>query len=226
VEFDPAHIDPQLTYKLMASVIVPRPIGFTSTIDADGRPNLAPFSFFMMITSSPPHVAISVGARDGHEKDTLRNLRDTGEFVINTVSAGIGPQMAITASDWPPSTSEFDASGLTPVASEVVRPPRVAESPAHLECVTRQIFPVGGPPYGAHLIIGEVVRIHVRDDLLLDNNRVDLQRLEALGRLTGDWYCSTAEQYELQRPHIPSPPETSVRAGCPPGGLSRPAQRA
>lgn len=200
--FDPAEIDAQLAYKLMASLIVPRPIGWTSTIGANGQDNLAPFSFFMMITSSPPHIALSIGARDGEEKDTLRNIRASGELVINIVSAALGPRMAITAAEWPPEVDEFVASGLTPAPSEVVRPRRVAEAAANLECVARQIFPVGHMPYGAHLVIAEVVRIHVRDDLVIANNRIDLQRLDALGRLTGDWYCSTADQFEIPRPAV------------------------
>ena len=202
MQFDPQEIDAQLAYKLMASLVVPRPIGWTSTVSAEGRHNLAPFSFFMMITSTPPHIAISVGARDGQEKDTLRNIRTTGEFVINTVSADIGPKMAVTAAEWPPEVDEFAAADLTPVPSAVVRPPRVAEAPANLECVVRQLFPVGGPPYGAHLVIAEVVQIHIRDELLLENNRIDLLRLNAVGRLTGDWYCETSEQYELKRPAV------------------------
>jgi len=202
MQFDPAELDPQLAYKLMASLVVPRPIGWTSTIDANGKDNLAPFSFFMMITSTPPHIALSIGAHDGEEKDTLRNIRATGELVVNTVSAVLGPQMAITAAEWPQEIDEFDASNLTAVPSEVVQPRRVAEAPANLECVVRQVFPVGGMPYGAHLVIAEVVRIHIRDDLLIANNRIDLQRLDALGRLTGDWYCSTADQYEIHRPKI------------------------
>ncbi len=202
MKFNPQEIDAQLSYKLMASIVVPRPIGWTSTITSEGRNNLAPFSFFMMITSTPPHIAISVGARDGQEKDTLRNIRDNGEFVINTVSADIGPQMAITAAEWPSDVDEFAASGLTPAPCDVVRPMRVAEAPANLECIAREIKPVGVLPYGAHLIIAEVVRIHIRDELIIENNRIDLQRLQAVGRLTGDWYCSTAEQYELKRPPI------------------------
>jgi flavin reductase (DIM6/NTAB) family NADH-FMN oxidoreductase RutF len=202
MQFDPQQIDAQLSYKLMASLVVPRPIGWTSTISADGGHNLAPFSFFMMITSTPPHIAISVGAREGQEKDTLRNIRDNGEFVINTVSADLGPAMAVTAAEWPAGVDEFAVSGLTTAPCAVVRPMRVAEAPANLECVARQVFPVGTLPYGAHLVIAEVVRIHVRDDLLLANNRIDLQRLQAVGRLTGDWYCSTAEQYELKRPPV------------------------
>lgn len=202
MQFDPAEIDPQLSYKLMASLIVPRPIGWASTLSPDGQHNLAPFSFFMMITSTPPHIAISVGAREGQVKDTLRNIREVGEFVINTVSAEIGPAMAITAAEWPAEVDEFAASGLTTAPSTIVRPARVAEAPANLECVVRQILPVGDMPYGAHLVIAEVVQIHVRDDLLIENNRIDLQRLHAVGRLTGDWYCATDEQYELKRPAV------------------------
>ena len=202
MQFDPSQLDAQLAYKLLASLVVPRPIGWASSVSADGRHNLAPFSFYMMITSTPPHIAISVGARDGLEKDTLRNIRATGEFVINVVSAEVGPRMAITAAEWPADVDEFDAAGLTALPSAVVQPPRVAEAPAHLECVAREIVPVGDLPYGAHLVIAEVVRIHIRDELLLENNRIDLARLHAVGRLTGDWYCSTAEQYQLPRPRL------------------------
>jgi flavin reductase (DIM6/NTAB) family NADH-FMN oxidoreductase RutF len=202
MKFDPSEMEAQRVYKLMAGLIVPRPIGFTSTISADGQDNLAPFSFFMMITSSPPHIAISVGAREGQTKDTLRNIRESGDFVINTVSADIGPQMAITAAEWPADVDEFEVSGLTAVPSDVVKSRRVAEAPANLECVARQIMPVGGLPYGAHLIIAEVVRIHLRDDLLLERERIDLKNLRAVGRLTGDWYCSTNEQYQLTRPPV------------------------
>lgn len=199
MQFDPQQLDAQMSYKLMAGLVVPRPIGWTSTITRDGQHNLAPFSFFMMITSTPPHIAISVGAREGEAKDTLVNIRDNGEFVINVVSADLGPAMAISAAEWPADVDEFAAAGLTAAPSVVVRPPRVAEAPAHLECVARQIMPVGELPYGAHLVVAEVVQIHVRDDLLIENNRIDLARLQAVGRLTGDWYCSTAEQYQLPR---------------------------
>ena len=199
MQFVPGEMDVQDVYKLMAALVVPRPIGWTSTLSPEGVHNLAPFSFFMMITSSPPHIAISVGAREGETKDTLRNVRHNGEFVINTVSGEIGQQMALTAADQPPDVSEFEVAGLTPVPSEVVQPMRVAEAPANLECISRNIMPVGEMPYGAHLVVAEVVQIHVRDDLLMERNRIDLQRLDAVGRLTGDWYCSTAEQYELKR---------------------------
>ncbi|HEX2281312.1 MAG TPA: flavin reductase family protein [Thermomicrobiales bacterium] len=199
MQFNPSEMEAQDVYKLMAALVVPRPIGFTSTLNPDGGNNLAPFSFFMMITSSPPHIALSIGAKDGQEKDTLRNIRHSGEFVVNTVGLGIGPQMARTAVDFPPDTDEFEVSGLTPVPSDVVKPMRVLEAPANLECVARDIRPVGGPPYSAHLVIGEVVRLHVQDQLLMERNRIDLTALDAVGRLTGDSYCSTTDQYELKR---------------------------
>ena len=199
MKFDPKEMVAQDVYKLMTALIVPRPIGFTSTVSPDGVNNLAPFSFFMMITSSPPHIALSIGAKDGHEKDTLRNIRGNGELVINIVGAEIGPQMARTAVDFEAGVSEFEVSGLTPVPSDVVAPMRVLEAPANFECIMRDVHRVGGPPYGSNLVIAEVVKLHVRDELVLDNNRIDLQRLNAVGRLTGDIYCSTTVQYELKR---------------------------
>lgn len=199
MKFNPADMVAQDVYKLMAALIVPRPIGFTSTLSPEGVNNLAPFSFFMMITSSPPHIALSIGARDGQQKDTLRNIRGNGELVINIVGAEIGPRMARTAVDFERGISEFEVSGLTPTPSDRVKPQRVLEAPANLECVMRDIHPVGGPPYGAHLVIAEVLRIHVSDELVIEGNRIDLQRLNAVGRLTGDMYCSTTDQYELKR---------------------------
>ena len=199
MQLNPAEMDAQDVYKLMAALVVPRPIGFTSTLSASGLNNLAPFSFFMMITPSPPHIALSIGAKEGEEKDTLRNIRHSGEFVVNTVGLGIGPQMARTAVEFPPDTDEFDVSGLTPVPSDIVKPMRVLEAPASFECLAQNIMPVGGPPYGAHLVIGEVVRLHVQDQLLMERNRIDLIALDAVGRLTGDSYCSTTDQYELKR---------------------------
>jgi len=202
MKFDPSQMDMPGVYKLLSGLVVPRPIGFASTLSAEGVFNLAPFSFFIAITPSPPHVAISVGTRSGQTKDTLSNIRHTGEFVINTVSAEIVEQMNQTSGDWPPESSEFGVSGLTPVPSDIVRPPRVAEAPANMECVARQVIPVGGPPYGAHLVISEVVRFHVLDELVQERGNIDLRALQAVGRLAGTWYCSTDNQFELDRPVV------------------------
>ncbi|CAN5787888.1 flavin reductase family protein [soil metagenome] len=199
MEFNPGETEYQDVYKLLTGLVVPRPIGWASTISPEGVHNLAPFSFFIAITPSPPHIGLSIGAREGETKDTLANLRHHGEFVLNTVSADLGLQMSGTAVELAPDVSEFEAAGLTTEPSVVVKPMRVAETPAHLECVTRQIIPVGGPPYSGHLVIAEVVHIHVRDDILLERNRIDLQKLDAVGRLAGDWYCTTTDQYEMRR---------------------------
>lgn len=200
MQFDPRELDSQYLYKLMSGLIVPRPIAWTSTLSPDGINNLAPFSFYMMITSTPPHIAISVGTRENRTKDTLRNIRHTGDFVVNTVNADVGQQMNLTSTVWPADVSEFEQAGLTAVPSEMVRACRVGESPASFECMARQIMPVGDERYGAELIIGEVVKLHIRDDLVLPNLRIDLKRLQAVGRLAGDWYCSTDDQYMMKRP--------------------------
>lgn len=199
MEFNPNETEYQDVYKLLTGLVVPRPIGWASTISPEGVYNLAPFSFFMAITASPPHIALSIGTREGETKDTLNNLRHHPEFVLSTVSGDLGLEMSGTAVELPPEVSEFEATGLTPAPSKVVKPMRVAEAPAHLECVSRQIIPVGGPPYSGHLVIAEVLHIHVRDDLLLERNRIDLQKLNAVGRLAGDWYCTTTDQYEMAR---------------------------
>ncbi len=209
MEFNPAETEYQDVYKLLTGLVVPRPIGWASTLSPEGVHNLAPFSFFMAITGSPPHIALSIGTREGQAKDTLNNIRHHPELVLNTVSADLGLEMSGTAVELAPDVSEFEATGLTPEPSKVVKPMRVAEAPAHFECVSRQIIPVGDLPYGAHLVIAEVVHIHVRDDLLLDRNRIDLQKLNAVGRLAGDWYCSTTDQYEMARSLEPLKPRTS-----------------
>jgi flavin reductase (DIM6/NTAB) family NADH-FMN oxidoreductase RutF len=199
MQFDPATMDSQAIYKVLSGVVVPRPIAFVSTRDVSGVTNVAPFSFFLPITPSPPYVAFSCGTREDGAKDTLRNVQDTGEFVVNIVNSEIARRMAMSAVDLPPDVSEFEATGLTAVPGDVVSAPRVLESPASLECQSRQIIPIGDERYGATLIIGEVVRFHVRDDLVLESGRIDFKRLDAVGRLAGDWYCTTEHQYPLPR---------------------------
>jgi flavin reductase (DIM6/NTAB) family NADH-FMN oxidoreductase RutF len=186
-------------YKVLSGVVIPRPIAWVSTFGPDGVPNVAPYSFFQPITPSPPHVSFSAGSRAGETKDTERNIKASGEFVVNIVSSEIARRMAISALDFSPDQSEFEASGLTLAECEVVSAPRVAEAPASLECQLRQMIPIGDERYGATLIIGEVVRFHVRDDLALENYRIDFHSLDAVGRLAGDWYCATNDQYELPR---------------------------
>ncbi len=200
--FDPAKMDMEGVYKILTGLVVPRPIAWVSSRSPEGVNNLAPFSFFVAITPSPPYIAISIGERGGTTKDTLRNLQAAGDFVVNTVTAEVVEAMNTTSGDWPPEVSEFEAAGLTTIPSDLVSAPRIEEAVANMECVVRQILPVGGPPYGAHLVIAEVVRFHVRDGLVLERGRIDLHALHAVGRLAGSTYASTDAQYDLPRPVI------------------------
>lgn len=199
--FDPGIETPQNIYKLLVGAIVPRPIAFVSTLSADGVRNLAPFSFFTAISANPPVICFSpmVRASDGHTKDTLNNIRETGEFVVNIVSEEFAGRMNITAQEFPPEVDEFEQAGLTPVASDLVKPPRVAESHVNMECRLVQIVDVSRKPLGGSIVLGEVVRFHVHDELF-DNFRIDPDQLHAIGRMAGATYARTTDRFDLVRP--------------------------
>lgn len=197
MRIDPAQIALPQMYQLLTSTIVPRPIAFVSTRAADGRLNLAPFSYFIAISSAPPLVGISIVDRADDPKDTLRNIRDTGEFVINLVSEDLLPAMVQTAGDWPTGVSEFEVAGLTPRPSERVQPPAVQESPVHLECRLHREIPLGN----ALFIVGEVLLAHVSDAVLTEG-RVDPAKLRAVGRLGGENYMPLREVTKVPRPRI------------------------
>lgn len=202
--YDPAGCEPRHIYKLMTGIIVPRPVALVSTVDANGIANLAPFSFFSGVGSAPPTVLFCPTLRSGagslHErKDTLRNVEETAEFVINVVSHAISDAANITAAEVAPEVDEFQLAGLTPLASEVVRPPRVAESPAHMECKLLQVIYTGRSAASGVIVLGEVIRFHVRKDLESDF-RVDPAALDAVGRMAGNTWVGTHERIELVRP--------------------------
>lgn len=202
----PGDYEPRQVYKLMTGIIVPRPVALVSTIDRDGLVNLAPFSFFTGVGSVPPTLlfcpgvrARGLGAADDLRKDTLRNVEETGEFVVNAVSDAISVAANATAAEVPPEVDEFELSGLTPQASELVRPPRVAESPAQMECKLLQVIYTSREPGGGVIVLGEIIRFHVRKDLV-DNFRVDPEGLDAVGRMAGNTWARTRERVELIRP--------------------------
>ncbi|MEH2183291.1 flavin reductase family protein [Nostoc sp.] len=197
---DPSQNDPRNTYQLLVGSVVPRPIAWVSTIASDGTHNVAPFSFFMGVTANPPTLAISAGLKRGVKKDTLLNVEQSGELVVNIVVEELGEQMNATSRDFPPDVDEFQVAGLTPVSSKRVRPPRVAESPINIECVLKQIIYVGDEGSQSGLIIAEAVLWHVRDDLLTPENTIDVAKLHAIGRLSGNWYTRTQDLYEIIRP--------------------------
>jgi flavin reductase (DIM6/NTAB) family NADH-FMN oxidoreductase RutF len=196
-------IDPQSTpainsYKLLIGSIVPRPIAFVSTISASGVRNLAPFSFFNAICGEPPTVCFATGVRVPR-KDTLSNIQATGEFVVNIVSEEIGEPMNLCAGEYPAEVDEFDVSHLTAVPSDLVRPPRVLESHVNMECKLVQILEISTRPMGGSLIIGEVIRFHVDDDII-DNFRIDPAKLRAIGRMGGNTYTRTRDRFDMIRP--------------------------
>jgi len=201
LSFSPQDHRPSDIYKLMVGSILPRPIAFVSTVDADGIRNLAPFSFFTAVCSNPPTIVFCPAVRSSTagQKDTLRNVVATGEFVVNIVSEGIVGQMNQTAAEVPPEIDEFELSGLTPVASLVITPPRVAESPVQMECKLRQVITINDQPGGGNIVIGEVVRFHVREDLFHDF-RIDPGKLNAVGRMGGPTYSRTHDRFDLERP--------------------------
>ncbi|MBW2458507.1 MAG: flavin reductase family protein [Deltaproteobacteria bacterium] len=201
MQIDPQDHSPRLIYQLMTSVIVPRPIAWVSTQSRDGVLNLAPFSFFNGITSKPPLLSIAVSRRRGRRKDTTENASTTGQFVVNVVTDPQLETMVETSADHPPEVDELTAAGLTPVASIKVKPPRVAEAPVQLECVTHQIIEIS--PGIVDLIIGEVVLFHVADDLTVDDElRVAAAQLRPIGRLGADEYTTLGDIQRVDRPKV------------------------
>ena len=203
IAFNPDEVAWRSFYKLMAGSILPRPIGWISTVDARGVPNLAPYSFFNAVCPNPPHVLFCPNVRADNPKDTLANVRATGEFVVNIVTQPTAAAMNATAADFPPDVDEFAAAGLTRLPSEIVQAPRVAESPIHYECRVTQIIDVSDEPGGGSVVIGRVLRLHVAEHVLIGNDKIDLAALEPVGRLAGSSYARINDIFELARPPRP-----------------------
>src|SRR5580700_7323989 len=181
-------------YPLLVSLITPRPIALVTSISADGRVNAAPFSFFNVLGANPPIVAFAPGDRDnGTPKDTALNVRATHEFVVNLVDEGIAEAMNQCAASLPYGENELVRAGLTTAPSSVVKPPRIAESPASLECVEWGTLQIGKN----RVVIGLIKRLHVRDELFdAEKKRIHTDRLFTIGRLSSpDWYCRTRDRF-------------------------------
>ena len=191
LELRPGDWDPREVYFLLTGLVIPRPIGWVSTLDADGVPNVAPHSYFNMVANDPPHVLFSSTG----VKDTLRNVRATGEFVVNLVSTDVVEQMNFTATDFPPEEDELAWAGLTPAPASTVAAPRVAQARAHLECAVRDELTVGN----GHVVIGEVTHVHVARAVWRDG-RVDPELLDPVCRLAGTRYARLGEVFRLPRP--------------------------
>ena len=201
MDFDPAEVRPSVFYQHLIHAIVPRPIAWVSTVSPAGKTNVAPFSYFTGVGSRPPSLLFCpANNRVGQPKDTLLNIQDTGQFVVNIVSFAVAEQMNASAKDFPPEDSEFDTCGLTVTTSLKVKAPRVAESPVQFECESMQILNIGDGPGGANIVIGKVVHVHIDDSVVGARGLVDPDLLDAVGRMGGDEYCRTSERFQLDRP--------------------------
>jgi flavin reductase (DIM6/NTAB) family NADH-FMN oxidoreductase RutF len=198
VSLDPRALTPAESYRILVNAVSPRPIALVSTVSAAGIPNLAPFSYFQVGGNSPPSLVFSPATRpDGAEKDTLRNIRETGEYCINVVTREMAAGMNLSSVAMPMDESEWALSAFSRVESEIISPARVVESPVQFECRLFQILEHGSGPGSANYVIGEVVRFHLRSSLVRTPDE-----MRAIGRLGGDWYIDTAtgELFTMPRP--------------------------
>ena len=198
----PSDLLHQDLYGLLLNAVAPRPIAWVSTMSAKGQLNLAPFSFFNVVCVDPPLLAFAPGLRaHGEAKDTLRNIRETKEFVVNIVTFALTEAMNLTSGEYDASVNEFELAKLTPQPSQLVRPPRVGESPVSFECRLHQIVDFSPKPTSGSLVIGEIVCIHLSDAHLKDG-KLDRNSLDLIGRMGGIQYTRTTQRFELARPKI------------------------
>lgn len=189
----------------MIGTIGPRPIAFASTIDAEGQVNLSPFSFFTIAGYNPPTLLfVPTLNRHGHKKHTLLNLEEIGEVVINVVNYSMVEQMSLASAEFERGVNEFEKAGFTALASQKVRPPRVAESPAAFECVVRQLIPTGNQPGAGSVVFCEIVAAHVQDSIFDAAGAINPHQIDLISRMGGDWYCRAQGDalFEVARPKV------------------------
>jgi flavin reductase (DIM6/NTAB) family NADH-FMN oxidoreductase RutF len=201
LRIDPDHTPTPDLHQFILGSVAPRPIAFASTIGRDGQPNLAPYSFFNAFSSNPPILIFSSNrrVRDNTTKDTLRNIEETGEVVINVVPYSIVHQMAIASVEYGAEVNEFEQSGLTPLPSERIRPFRVAESPVQMECKVDQIMPLGADGGAGNLVFCRIVLMHIDESVLTEKGRIDPHKIDLMGRLGRFWYARASGEaiYEI-----------------------------
>jgi flavin reductase (DIM6/NTAB) family NADH-FMN oxidoreductase RutF len=205
----PTQLSHNELYGILLNSVAPRPIAWVSTLSASGLPNLAPFSFFNVMCADPPLLGFCPGLREpkqldanhGEPKDTLRNIRETREFVVNIVTYELLRPMNITSGEYPPSVNEFELAKVTPVPAQLVRPARVAESPVSFECKLHQILDFSPAPTSGSLVIGEIISIYM-GDAHLKQGKLDRNSLDLIGRMGGIQYTRTTDRIELPRPKL------------------------
>ncbi|MFT5110513.1 MAG: flavin reductase (DIM6/NTAB) family NADH-FMN oxidoreductase RutF [Verrucomicrobiales bacterium] len=199
MEFDLTGEHAPAAYKILASLVTPRPIAWVTSLDSQGRVNAAPFSFFNVFGTEPPVVVFAPGDKEpGVPKDTARNIRETGEFVINLVDEAVLEPMVRSAATLPHGVDELEGSGLSYVESRLVKPPRIAEAPAALECREHSTLMIGQD----RLVIGEVLRVWARDGIFdPETGHMDIAQYQPIGRMASpDWYTRTSDLFEMRRP--------------------------
>ena len=187
--------------RVLTGVVVPRPIAFVSTISNSGNVNLSPYSFFNAVSYDPPLIIFSSSkfTSDGKLKDSLSNIEQNGEFVVNIVNENIVEAMNTTAAEYPEDVNEFDVANLTQIDSDLVKPPRLSESPVNMECKLERIITLGTEAHPQGLVIGEIIQLHI-DDEIISGHRINHEKLKPVGRLAGNMYTHTNDVFELMRP--------------------------
>ena len=204
MDVDASQTSASIMYQHLIRVIAPRPIAWVSTVSAAGCGNLAPFSFFSGAGSRPPSVVFCpANRRDGRPKDTLRNILETGEFVISVVPYPLAEAMNLTSAEIPTDESEFEFADVARTESKSVRPPRVADSPVSMECRLMQHLVLADGPGGANIVVGRVDFLHITDSVLDESGFADPGLLDLVGRLGGQSYCRTTNRFDLDRPRLP-----------------------
>ena len=196
--FDLSDVESRDRYKLLTGLVVPRPIGWIGTRRDNGTYNLAPFSFFNVVSTNPPTVLFSGGRHPDRPKDSVALAEETGEFTVNIVSEDVAAAMSVTSGSFGVDEDEFAIAGLTAVVGNRVDAPMVAEAPANLECKVVEVIHLGQEGQ-SRLVIGEVLAVHVREDAL-DGTRIDTDVIRAIGRLAGNAYITSRERFEITRP--------------------------
>lgn len=201
MQIDPSTAAVPEVYQYLVGLVTPRPIAWVTTLSPAGVVNLAPFSFFNAFGANPPVVVFSPTLRrDSTKKDTLLNLEGLGEFVLHAATATLAEKVNLSSKEIPHDESEISLTGLSTLPSVKVRPPRLAEAAAAMECVVRQIIPCGTGPIAANLVIGEIVMMHIADELLDGKGGIDPRKLKTVARLGGAFWCHTSDLFELTRP--------------------------
>lgn len=200
MQFDPNELEHSAVYKLLTGSVIPRPIGWISSIDEKGNNNLAPFSYFNAVGEDPPHVMFSTVRGNNANKDTLNNVLENGQFVVNMVTEELAEQMNTTSQSVPSDVDEFQLANLTPISSVKIKPMRVKESPISFECeLVHHYFLENHKNGGACVIIGRIVMMHFADDILLENYKINLETYKPIARLAGSNYSKLGELFSIKR---------------------------